>query len=431
VRDKLSAVPAPGREPEQTLTVETATAHDAYAAFRIPAYRRYFSGNLVFILGLQMLKVAVGWEMYERTGSALNLGFVGLVQFIPQLALVAVAGHITDVYNRKHVLMAAVSLSAAAAVVLAVNAALNGPIFLMYACLFAAGTARAFWMPARSALLPRIVPLSIFSNAVSWNTSGFEISSFVGPALGGFLIYYAGVTAVYALNAALITCFAILLVRIAYRHEPPAQRALTLSSLLAGVRFIWKTKVVLSVMCLDMFGVLLGGATALMPIYAKDILRVGPNGLGWLLAAPSAGAFSSALIQAHRGPLRRAGRTILLAVTCFGAATIVFGISRNFPLSLAMLCVLGACDNISVVVRSTLIQTSTPDDMRGRVSALNGLFIGTSNELGAFESGAVADLFGPVASVVLGGMGTIAVAIVTAWLTPSLRKYGRLGGPPG
>lgn len=406
------------------------TTHDAYAAFRIPAYRRYFTGNLVFILGLQMLKVAVGWEMYERTGSALNLGFVGLVQFIPQLAFVAVAGHITDIYNRKHVLMTAVSLSAVAALVLAVNAAVKGPIFVMYACLFAAGTARAFWMPARSALLPRIVPLSIFSNAVSWNTSGFEISSFVGPAIGGFLIYYAGVTAVYAINAALITCFVLLLSRISYRHERPAQSALSLSSLLAGVRFIWKTKVVLSVMCLDMFGVLLGGATALMPIYAKDILHVGANGLGWLLAAPSAGAFTSALIQAHRGPLERAGRTILMAVTFFGAATIIFGISKFFPLSLAMLFVLGVCDNISVVVRSTLVQTSTPDDMRGRVSALNGLFIGTSNELGAFESGAVADLLGPVASVVLGGAGTIIVVAIIAWISPSLRRYGRLGGHP-
>ena len=408
--------------------MDTPTTHDAYAAFRIPAYRRYFTGNLIFILGLQMLNVAVGWEMYERTGSALELGLVGLVQFIPQLALVAVAGHITDVYNRKHVLMAAISLTAAAALVLALNAALKGPIFVMYACLFATGTARAFWMPARSALLPRIVPLSIFSNAVSWNTSGFEISSFIGPAIGGFLIYYAGVTAVYAVNAALITCFALLLSRIAYRHEPPAQSALTLGSLLAGARFIWKTKVVLSVMCLDMFAVLLGGATALMPIYAKDILHVGANGLGWLLAAPSAGAFTSALIQAHRGPLRRAGRTILLAVACFGAATVFFGLSTFFPLSLAMLFALGVCDNISVVVRSTLVQISTPDDMRGRVSALNGLFIGTSNQLGAFESGAVANLLGPVASVVLGGVGTIAVAGITAWLSPSLRRYGRLGG---
>lgn len=384
---------------------------------------------MVFILGLQMLKVAVGWEMYERTGSALNLGYVGLVQYLPQLALVAVAGHVTDVYNRKRVLMGAVMLVAAAAIALAINSALKGPTFVMYVCLFASGTARAFWMPARSAFLPRIVPMSIFSNAVSWNTSGFEISSFIGPALGGMLIGYGGgVTTVYVLNSILVTSFAVLLARISYKHEPPAVRApISLRSLSAGFRFIWKTKVILSVMMLDMFGVLLGGATALMPIYAKDILKVGAKGLGWLLAAPSVGAFSSALLQAHMGPLRKAGRTILLAVTGFGLATVVFGLSRSFLLSLAMLFVSGVCDNISVVVRSTLVQTSTPDNMRGRVSALNGLFIGTSNELGAFESGAVADLFGPVVSVVIGGVGTVVVAGITAWFSPGLRKYGRLG----
>jgi MFS family permease len=402
--------------------------HDAYAAFRIPGYRRYFIGNLIFILGLQMQRAAVGWEMYERTGSALNLGFVGLVQFIPQVAFVAMAGHFTDIYNRKHVLMGAVLLNAAAAAVLAVNSAVGGPIFTMYACLFAAGTARAFWMPARSALLPGIVPMSIFSNAVSWNSSAFEVSSFVGPALGGFVIYYGGVTPVYVTNALVIVGFVLLLSGINYKQERLERGPLSLGSLLAGARFVWKTKEVLSVMMLDMFGVMLGGATALMPIYATDILRVGSAGYGWLLAAPSAGAFLSAIIQAHRGPLRRAGRTILLAVTLFGVATIIFGISRSFPLSLAMLFTLGVCDNISVVVRSTLIQVATPDAMRGRVSALNGLFIGTSNELGAFESGFVADLVGAVGSVVIGGAGTIAVAGITAWLSPALRKYGRLGG---
>jgi MFS family permease len=324
--------------------------------------------------------------------------------------------------------MGAVLLSAVAAIVLAVNAAMNGPILVIYACLLAAGTARAFWMPARSAFLPRIVPMSIFSNAVSWNTSGFEVASFIGPAIGGFLIGYAGgVMTVYTIDAIVMTAFVLLVSRIPYKHEAQPRGPLTLESLLAGAHFVWKTKTVLAVMMLDMFGVMLGGATALMPIYAKDILHVGASGLGWLLGAPSAGAITAAVTQAHRGPLQRAGRTILVAVTCFGAATIVFGISRSFLLSLAMLFVLGVCDNISVVVRSTLIQTSTPDEMRGRVSALNGLFIGTSNELGAFESGFVANLFGPVFSVVFGGAGTIVVAAITAWLSPGLRKYGRLG----
>src|SRR5262245_58329287 len=225
----------------KTLTVATPTAHDAYAAFRIHAYRRYFVGNLLFILGLQMQNAGVGWEMYQRTGSALNLGFVGLVQFVPQVLLVAVAGHLTDIYNRKHILMAAVLLSATAAIILAVNATLGGPTFVMYACLFLRGTARAFWMPARSALLPRIVPLSIFNNAVSWNTSGFEVATVVGPAVGGFLIYYGGVTSVYVLNAVLIGSFVLLLAGIVYKHERPAAVALTLQSLSAGFRFISKT----------------------------------------------------------------------------------------------------------------------------------------------------------------------------------------------
>jgi MFS family permease len=406
--------------------------HDAYAAFRIPAYRRYFLGNIAFILGLQMLKVAVGWEMYERTGSALNLGYVGLVQYIPQVAFVAIAGHVTDIYNRKRVLMGAVFLVALSAVGLALNSAMKGPDFVIYICLFASGIARAFWMPARAAFLPRIVPMSIFPNAVSWNTSGFEISSFVGPALGGAFIWFAGsVTAVYAFNAFVVILFVVLLAGISYPHEPPAAgKRFNLDNFTEGFRFIWKTKVVLSVMMLDMFGVLLGGATALMPIYAKDILKVGAGGLGWLMAAPSVGAFTSAIISAHMGPLRKAGRTILLAVTAFGLATIVFGISKSFPLSLLMLFVLGYSDNISVVVRTTLVQTSTPDDMRGRISALNGLFIGTSNELGAFESGFVANLAGPVGSVVIGGIGTLIVVAMTAWLTPALRTYGRLGGDP-
>jgi MFS family permease len=400
------------------------TTHDAYAAFRVPAFQRYFTGNITLILGLQMLKVAVGWEMYERTGSALNLGYLGLAQFLPQIALVAFAGHATDVFNRKHVLMAALGLTAAAALGLAANSAVQGPVWVIYVCMLALGVSRAFWMPARAALLPRIVPLPIFANAVSWNTSGFELASMAGPGIGGLLIsYFGGVPLVYGITVLVVLTFVVLLSRIAYSHTAQDRSPLTGEALSAGLRFVWKTPAVLAVMMLDMFAVLLGGATALMPVYAKDILRVGPEGLGWLLAAPSVGAFTMALIHAHRGPLRRAGRTILLAVAGFGVVTIGFGVSRTFWFSLAMLFLLGVFDNISVVVRTTLIQTSTPDDMRGRVSALNGLFIGTSNELGAFESGLVAGLFGPVFSVVSGGVGTIVVAAATAWLSPALRKY--------
>ena len=249
-----------------------------------------------------------------------------------------------------------------------------------------------------------------------------------GPALGGLLIgFFESATLVYTLNAAGQFAFIALLATVAYKPPQRGERkGLTLASLSAGFQFVWNKKIIFSAITLDMFGVLLGGATAMMPIYAKDILQVGPRGLGWLMAAPSVGAVSMALIQAHRGPLRHAGRTLLLAVAGFGAVTAVFGVSRNFWLSMVMLFVLGSCDNISVVVRTTLVQVLTPDDMRGRVSALNSLFIGTSNELGAFESGLVAGFFGPVISVVSGGLGTIVVVLLIAWLFPGLRRYGRL-----
>jgi MFS family permease len=401
--------------------------HDSYAAFRVPSFRRYFFGNLVMILGLQMQKVAIGWEIYERTHSAIHLGYVGLVQYLPQLFLVVITGHVTDKYNRKFVLMAALLFNALAAIGLALNSFRGGSIYLLYACLLAAGTAKAFWMPARAAFLPRIVPMDIFSNAVSWNTSGFEIATMTGPALGGLLIgMFQSPTLVYAINAVAGITYVVLISRVNYKHEKQENSPVSLSSLSAGFQFVRKSNVVLSAMMLDMFGVMLGGATALMPIYAKDILKVGPTGLGWLMAAPAVGACTMAVIQAHRGPMKHAGRVVLFAVAGFGLATIIFGVSHLFGLSLGMLVLLGACDNISVVVRVTLVQVMTPDEMRGRVSALNALFIGTSNELGAVESGMMAGLFGPVFSVVSGGIGTILVAAIIAYLSPQLRTYGRL-----
>jgi MFS family permease len=404
--------------------------HDAYAAWRLPQFRRYFAGNMILILGWQMQKVAIGWEIYERTHSAMALGYAGLVQFLPQVLFMLIAGHVTDAFNRKRVLMAALACNAMAAAGLALNSAKGGSIYVLYGCLFAYGSARAFIMPSRAAFLPGIVPLEIFSTAVSWNSSGFEISSMAGPAIGGLLIgFFQSPTLVYTINAIGQLTFVALLGSIAYKYHQLPRQPLTLRSFSAGFRFVWKTKVVLSAMALDMFGVLLGGATAMMPIYAKDILRVGPRGLGWLMTAPSIGAFTMAILQAHRGPLRKAGRTLLFAVAGFGAMTIIFGISKNFWLSMCMLYVLGSCDNISVVVRSTLVQLLTPDGMRGRVSALNSLFIGTSNELGAFESGFVANFFGPIVSVVSGGIGTILIALSIAWLSPDLRRFGRLDQP--
>jgi len=387
-------------------------------------------GNMTLNLGWQMQKVAVGWEIYERTGSAFYLGFAGLVQYLPMVAFMLIAGHVTDSYNRKRVLMAALGGNALAAIVLALNSAISGSLIVLYCCLFALGTARAFTMPARNAFLPRIVPLDIFSNSASWNSSLFEVATMTGPAIGGLLIaFFRSATLNYAIAAIGALTFFLLTSGIRYRHEAQERPSLSLHSLSAGFRYVWQKKIILSAIILDMFGVLLGGATALMPIYAKDILHVGARGLGWLMAAPSIGAVCMAVGQAHRGTARRAGQTLLLAVAGFGTVTVVFGISKNFWLSICMLCLLGACDNISVVIRNTLVQLLTPDEMRGRVSALNALFIGTSNELGAFESGVVAGFFGPVVSVVAGGIGTILVVLTVAGVFPQLRCFGRLDVP--
>ncbi len=380
------------------------------------------------ILGQQMQKVAVGWEIYERTGSALSLGYVGLIQFLPLVLLAIPVGHITDSFNRKRVLLVSLAFTVLAGVGLAWNSAHHGSVITMYALLLLTGSAKAFQNPARAAIVPRIVPREIFNTATSWNSSAFELASMAGPAIGGLIIGFTrNPVWVYLLNAASAAGFIFALAGIPYEHRLTERNPITFRSLSAGMRFIWHQKVVMAAMTLDMFGVLLGGATTLMPVYAKDILRVGPRGLGWLLAAPSVGAFTTALVQAHRRPYEKAGRAMLTAFVGFGLATVVFGFSNRFWLSLLMLFLVGVFDNINVVIRGTLIQLLTPDQMRGRVTALNSVFIGTSNELGGFESGLVAGLFGPIASVVGGGIGTLLVVMSVAQVWPEIRRFGRLG----
>jgi MFS family permease len=285
-------------------------------------------------------------------------------------------------------------------------------------------------MPARSAILPRIVPAPLFRNAVSWNSSFFELASIGGPALGGLLIglFHRGLP-IYLFNVAAGLTFVLLVSRLRYEQDPPERSELSWTSLAAGFHFLRQTRILLAAMLLDTFAVLLGGATALMPVYAKDILHGGPRELGWLLAAPSVGAVTAAFVQAHRPPWKSAGRALLIAVAGYGVVTIAFGLSTNLWLSLGLLVLLGGCDNISVVLRGTLVQVLTPDAMRGRVSALNGLFIGTSNELGAFESGSVAQFLGPVASVVSGGIGTLLVVLGMTKAFPELLRAGRLDRP--
>jgi MFS family permease len=378
-------------------------------------------------VGLQMQSTAIGWELYDRTHSAYALGFVGLVALLPMLALALPAGHIIDTQDRRRVLMASLAIFTISSVGLAFVSAARGPLVALYGCVLISGVARAFHTPARNALLPGLVPATLLANAVTWNSGGWQLASVVGPALGGALIAArGGAFAVYLCSAVGTLTFFFLAAAIRHRSAERLAGEITVSALVAGVRFVARSKLLLATITLDLFAVLLGGASTLLPIYAKDILHVGPAGLGWLDAAPSLGAVLMAVGLASRPPMRRAGRTLLWAVFGFGVGTLVFGLSTSFPLSLAMLAVIGGLDMVSVVIRHTIAPLVTPDEMRGRVGSITGLFIGTSNQLGGFESGAVAGAFGPVFSVVSGAIGTIIVVIAVAWHWPAIRRLGTL-----
>lgn len=408
-------------------STEAAPENSSYAVLHNRDFLLYLIGRFVASIGQQMLTVAVGWELYERTQSALALGLVGLTQMAPMVLLTLPAGHLADNHNRKHIVLATVLVVSLASVGLALISARHADVIWIYACLLLAGSARTFLWPASAAFLPQLVSRQNFSRAVTLNTGGFHLSSVAGPALGGAIIALTHSAAtVYAINAiATLICFTLLCF---VRGKPGVQvrEKMTLSSLVAGFRFVHANKIIFGIITLDMLAVLLGGATALLPVYAKDILHVGPTGLGLLQAALPCGSLFTAIVLTLRPPMQRAGRALLLAVAAFGVATIGFGISRTFWLSLLMLFLCGATDNVSVVIRHTLVQLLTPDERRGRVSAVNSLFIGTSNELGGFESGFVAYLLGPVFAVVSGGVGTILVVLGVGWLWPEIRRYGRL-----
>ncbi len=404
-------------------------AEGPYAVLRDRNFALYLAGRFAASLGQQMLIVAVGWELYERTHSALALGLVGLSNMAPMFLFTLPAGHLADNHNRKHIMLWMTALSALASAGLAVVSALRASPGWIYACLFVAGTARTFIWPASASFLPQLVSREWFPRAVAWSTGSFQLSSVAGPAAGGALIALTHHAAtVYGLNAAAALTYLTLLGLVRYEKLPMVRAPMSVASLAVGFNFVFATRLILGTITLDLFAVLLGGATALLPIYAKDILHVGPSGLGFLQAALPVGSLLSALIVAHRPPLERAGRTLLWAVAGFGLATIGFGFSRWFWASWAMLFLCGMADNVSVVVRHTLVQLLTPDEKRGRVSAVNSLFIGTSNELGGFESGVVAHWLGPVFSVVSGGVGTLLVVLAVAWIWPEIRRYGRLGG---
>ena len=404
-------------------------SHDPYAALKLKDYRRYFIGNLIVYFGVHMQTTAVGWDIYTRTNSELALGLAGLAQFFPVILLFLVSGHVADRFNRKWIVTFAVALIAIASMGLALISYYELDTRLIYVCLFMIGVARTFQQPARAALLPLIVPQKQFNNAVTWNSSGFHLASVLGPAAGGFCIkWFNGPTFVYVIDVFAALTFACMLstIRLHRKQVMQSQNNLSFKELAAGFHFIRRQQVVLGALLLDLFAVLLGGAVTLLPVYAEGILKTGPEGLGWMRAAPAVGALIMAFIIAHRPPMRRTGIVLLWSVVGFGVATIVFGLSKIFWLSLLMLFLTGAFDNVSVVIRHTLVQTLTPDELRGRVSAVNSMFIGASNELGGFESGIVAHWFGPVFSVVSGGIGTIAVVAITAISLPKLRRQDRL-----
>ncbi len=400
----------------------------ALAAHR--AFVRFWLARVAGTMAQQILMVALGWQMYALTGSAWDLGLVGFAQFVPALALALPAGHVID-RSARHVIIAACLVLQTIVALALVAASFGGWVsrewILSLSLLL--GSARAFQMPAQQALTPQLVPADMLPRAFAFSSAGMQTAIIAGPALGGF-VYAIDATAAYALCALLFVAGSALLLTLRVRRQPTVREATTLRTLFAGFHFIWRRKSVLGAISLDLFAVLLGGATALLPIFAKDILHTGPWGMGLLRAAPAVGALATSIALTHWPIERRVGRVMFGAVALYGAATIGFGLSTAFWLSFAALLVTGAADMVSVVIRHSLVQLDTPDAMRGRVSAVNSIFIGASNQLGEFESGVTAALFGAVGSVLLGGIGTLVVVGLWMRLFPELARRQRLTERP-
>jgi MFS family permease len=394
-------------------------------AFDYPFVRAFAAGRFAAVAGYQIVSVAVGWQLYERTGRAWALGLVGLFEAAPVLLFMVAAGHAADRFPRRAVSMIAHSGLAMAAAGLALLAWLDGPVTLVYALIALVGIGRAFGAPAVNTILPQLLPPVVFANLNAWVASSVQLAAIAGPAAGGLIIAATGSAAAAFVVASMAEAtFVLLLLRVP--KAPAARTGRTEGGVLAGLRFVSRSPVFLAAITLDLFAVLFGGAVALLPIFAKDILHVGPSGLGWLRAAPAAGALTMALVQTRLPPWPRPGWALLVAVAGFGLATIGFGVSRHMALSILCLYVTGVCDNVSVVIRLTLEQMITPDALRGRVSAVKHLFVSMSNEIGAFESGATAALVGPIVSVVGGGLATIGVVFVVLWTWPVLARLGPL-----
>ncbi|MTH34085.1 MFS transporter [Paracoccus limosus] len=391
-------------------------------------YRHFISSRVCSQLGFQSLAVALGWMLYDQTQNAYMLGWLGLAQFAPMAVLTLVAGPVVDRFDRRRIGLACQGIEALAVAAVAVGVWLGvlTPVLMLLAA-GVMGACQAFERPTMASLLPNIVPVSMLQRAIATSTSFMQTAFIVGPSLGG-LMYGLGERVPFIVAALLfaVAAYNVISIRLAVRAV--ARTPISLGSVFAGISFIRSRPAILGTISLDLFAVLLGGATALLPIFASDILRAGPLGMGLLRAAPAVGALLMSFVLARRPITQGAGRKMFMAVAVFGLATVVFALSRNIALSIAALAVTGAADNVSVVVRSSLVQLMTPDEMRGRVNAVNSLFIGTSNQLGEFESGMLAGAIGPVATAVLGGIGTIGVVILWMRLFPQLRRVERLDG---
>ena len=404
-------------------------------AFQSKEFRLYQTARFVVILGAEAQSVAVAWQVYQITHSALSLGYTGLALFLPGLFFMLPAGHVADRYDKRGVILTCYSVQALATMAL-LWIALHPihSIFPIYAVLFLIGTGRCFSGPAASAMLPTLVPKEDFVNAVTWGASIYQTSNAVGPMFGGLLFTatfvwlgrWHGAPIVYLFTLAMLIVFITLVSGIGPRPQTGEKKAFDAKTVLAGLKYVAQTKLLLGSISLDLFAVLLGGAVALMPIFAQQVLHAGPSGLGLLRAMPSLGALAVSLTLVFRPIKRRAGKTMLICVGIFGAATVLFGLSRSLWVSMIALLLVGASDMVSVVIRSSILQLATPPEMRGRVSAVNWLFIGASNEFGEFESGLTAHWWGAVPAVVVGGVGSLIVTAVSAGIFPALRRADAL-----
>ena len=399
-------------------------------AFRYPDFVFFSLARFLIVLALEMQSVAVGWQVYEITRKPLDLGLVGLAQFLPGVLFMLASGHAVDRLNRKRLLMACYAgFALCSGLLLTFSVHKANSVYPIYGVVVLLGTVRSFNFPTSRAILPQLVPEEHFANAVAWNSSVFQGATILGPSVGGLLYaFFHGAAAVY--GTAMVIALVAIVSTLRIKAQQPARRRqpVNLATILAGFRYIWEQKLILGSISLDLFAVLLGGAVALLPVYAREILKTGPWGLGVLRSAPGAGAAAMAILLAHRPLRRNIGKTMLWCVAGFGVFTIVFGLSRNLYLSLIALLLCGASDMVSVVIRALLVQLGTPDEMRGRVNAVDMIFIGASNQLGEFESGLTAAWFGTVPAVVLGGVGTLVVIAIWAWKFPELRQADQVSG---